>query len=185
MTMITLSLQYYLLLELLILGSPEAARPSVINEPVSLSQSNTIETIEMSCRWMWDAESPDIEDWQIIQMPRGLINTPFGDLIVADSGNSRLVRFTMEGELIEIIGREGGGPGEFVEPRGLAFEPGGTILWVADRLASRISQFQINQHSSEFLSSFIAPQVRVQFVSNLLVQDEHSFYRIPIWNLTQ
>ena len=62
--------------------------------------------------------------------PRGIAVAPDGTVAVTDTGNKRLVLFTMvEGEVrTDIVGREGSGPGEFVEPVGVAWLDGRQLV---------------------------------------------------------
>jgi len=68
------------------------------------------------------------------------------DLIITDSGNHRLGRFTFDGELIGWIGRTDGhagrGPGEFSYPYGLAIAPDGTAL-VSEYGNSRVQRIDL------------------------------------------
>jgi hypothetical protein len=50
-----------------------------------------------------------------------------GRIYVLDINAYRVVVFGPDGELIQILGREGGGPGEFQSPNGLAVTPEGVV----------------------------------------------------------
>ncbi len=103
-------------------------------------------------------------------------NQTYSDLLISDSRNSRVIRITIDGELIEIIGRRGEGPGEFLRPWELAFAPESQVLWVVDNRTTRVSKFEVGQYTSSYLSSFIAPQVRTSGVQNLILEDTHTFW---------
>jgi DNA-binding beta-propeller fold protein YncE len=73
--------------------------------------------------------------------PRKIVVGPSGNVLVADTGNNRLVEYTPDGEFV----REAGGPDEdanatlkLKEPTGLAVAPDGTV-YVADFWHSRIA----------------------------------------------
>ena len=63
-----------------------------------------------------------------------------GFLYVADTGNKRIVRFDKDGKRISDWGTSGSGPGQFVEPVGLAADAAGNVL-VADTGNHRIQDF--------------------------------------------
>jgi len=63
-----------------------------------------------------------------------------GRLWVLDRQAKELRVFDARGGHVRTIGREGGGPGEFRNPIGLAWAPDGTI-WVADPSAGRFTVF--------------------------------------------
>ena len=63
-----------------------------------------------------------------------------GALFVADTGNKRIVKFDAEGKVAASWGGAGNGPGQFVEPVGLAADPAGRI-YVADTGNHRIEKF--------------------------------------------
>ncbi len=71
--------------------------------------------------------SPEQATLLRLREPAGVAYDSKGRLIVSDSGNHRLLVF--EGEkLIEQIGKEGEGAGEFREPRGIAIDSQGRIV---------------------------------------------------------
>jgi uncharacterized protein (TIGR03663 family) len=63
-----------------------------------------------------------------------------GFLYVADTGNKRVVRFDKEGKRVSDWGTPGSGPGQFVEPVGLAADATGNV-YVADTGNHRIQVF--------------------------------------------
>jgi DNA-binding beta-propeller fold protein YncE len=72
--------------------------------------------------------------------PRGLAIDQDGTLLVADTANDRVQRFSPDGNLIEVIGEAGSGPGQFEEPVGVAVDAAGR-MYVADSGNQRIQQF--------------------------------------------
>jgi len=73
--------------------------------------------------------------------PADVAIAPNGDIFVADGhGNSRVVKFSGDGEFIMAWGSEGTRPGQFNEPHSLAFDSRGR-LFVGDRVNQRIQVF--------------------------------------------
>lgn len=73
-----------------------------------------------------------------------------GSLYVADTGNKRIVRFDEKGKRTAEIGVPGGGPGQLIEPVGLAADGAGNI-YVADTGNHRIQVFDAG---GKFLRQF-------------------------------
>ncbi|MBW3573191.1 MAG: hypothetical protein KY467_19005 [Gemmatimonadetes bacterium] len=65
---------------------------------------------------------------------------PLGRVWVLDRQAKELRVFDRGGAHVRTVGREGGGPGEFKDPIGLAWAPDGN-LWVADPANARFSVF--------------------------------------------
>ena len=66
------------------------------------------------------------------------------ELLVADSGNHRVVAFRLDGRAARVVcgtGREGSGAGELNHPAGLAVTATGD-LWVVDHGNHRVSLFR-------------------------------------------
>jgi DNA-binding beta-propeller fold protein YncE len=65
--------------------------------------------------------------------PRGIEVDRWGNVYVADHGNARVQKFSPDGELLALWGRNccdastGSGPGEFWEPRGVAVDSQGNL----------------------------------------------------------
>ncbi len=76
--------------------------------------------------------------------PRGLAIDAGGNLLVADTGNKRILQFTPEGELVRQAG--GGGPllGSFEEPTSIAVDPRDGSIYVADAWNRRIQKLDPN-----------------------------------------
>lgn len=73
--------------------------------------------------------------------PTDVAVAPNGDIFVADGyGNSRIAKFTPNGEFIRAWGTKGTGPGEFNLPHAIVIDPRGRVL-VADRQNNRIQVF--------------------------------------------
>lgn len=111
---------------------------------------------ENPIKTVWSISSFGEDDF--FHRPSDIEVDPHRSLIyVADSGNHRVLAFDIQGKLLKIIGSEGQGPAEFLNPSGLfVLEDGG--LAVADVDNNRI---QIFDKDWEFVNSVNTRTVRV------------------------
>ena len=82
--------------------------------------------------------------------PRDVLPLPDGSLLVADTGNKRILKLGPGGDTIATFGSNGSAPGQFNEPVGLALGPNGDI-YVADTWNGRVQHFD---SSFKYLSEF-------------------------------
>ena len=85
--------------------------------------------------------------------PRGLAVDADGNLLVVDSGNKRVQKFSPDGQLLGQYGSQGGGDGLFSEPVGIAVDSKGNV-YVADTWNHRIQKFDGNM---KYLSQWEVP----------------------------
>jgi sugar lactone lactonase YvrE len=71
--------------------------------------------------------------------PSGLAVERSGSIVVADSGNDRILRLTSEGKPLAAWGSKGDKPGQFRTPVGLTLDPKGNI-YVADNHNNRVQE---------------------------------------------
>jgi hypothetical protein len=137
-----------------------------------------VATVELVWRYLWDPESPDLLEWQVLGDPLDLILGPAGDLFISDGDKAKVLRCRTDGRYIETIGRKGEGPGEFNECWDLAYLPTDSTLWVIDRstVHGSISRFRVSPERTQFLNRFIAPNTWMQTAPNLVVEDPHNFW---------
>ncbi len=87
----------------------------------------------------FNVDDPDKQFGQVSS--NGLASDAAGNLYVFDNQGRRIIAFSLTGEVIGILGREGEGPGEIGTGGGvLAMGPGDT-LWLADGSNQRITLF--------------------------------------------
>jgi len=79
-------------------------------------------------------------DARLLYGPRGLAVSPDDELLVADTGNKRVLRFREGGELLGQAGGSGKIPGRFDEPVGIAVDPKSGDILVADAWNRRIQR---------------------------------------------
>ncbi|MEZ4711928.1 MAG: NHL repeat-containing protein [Caldilineaceae bacterium] len=72
--------------------------------------------------------------------PRGIALDPQGNLLVADTGNKRILHFTPTGEALNQVGGGGVVGGRFEEPVGVAVDPRDGSVFVADAWNRRIQK---------------------------------------------
>lgn len=83
--------------------------------------------------------------------PHGVaIDSATGDVLVADTGNRRIVRLDSQGKVLSVWGESGEGAGQFQEPVDLVVEPAGTVL-VLDAVNQRLLRFGPD---GQFLDTF-------------------------------
>jgi len=77
--------------------------------------------------------------------PRALALDADGNLLVTDTGNNRVVKFSPDGRPLGSFGSLGSGPGQLQEPVGIAVAPDGSI-YVADAWNGRVDVFDAGLH---------------------------------------
>jgi len=76
--------------------------------------------------------------------PTGIAFAPDGNFFVTDGyGNSRVAKFSADGNLLKDWGERGTDPGQFHTPHSIVIDAGGTV-YVADRDNRRIQVFDAN-----------------------------------------
>jgi sugar lactone lactonase YvrE len=75
-----------------------------------------------------------------LNAPQGVAATSGGNIWIADTGHSRLVKYSPAGAVLNESFSEGSGTGQLKEPTGLAIGSDGSI-WVADTGNNRIQQW--------------------------------------------
>ncbi len=99
---------------------------------------------------LWQVGSCGVGDDQL-NAPRGVaIDSMTGDVLVADTGNQRIVRLDAQGQVISAWGQSGESPDQFQEPVDLVVEPAGTVL-VLDAVNQRLLRFSPD---GQFQSTF-------------------------------
>ena len=84
--------------------------------------------------------------------PRGIVVDAQGRVIVADTGNKRIIIYDADGNFISQFGGQGTAAGQFDEPVGLALDSQGN-LYVADTWNQRIQVFAPNPAGTNYTTS--------------------------------
>lgn len=119
-----------------------AIQPGTGRVFVANQQANEVE--------VFDAAGNFVTRWGVggsangeLKLPNGIAFAPDGTLVVADTGNNRIQRFTVDangkGTWKATYGSAGSSPGQFKVPVGLSVAADGTI-WVADTQNSRVQK---------------------------------------------
>ncbi len=85
-----------------------------------------------------------------LKEPRGLAVDSRGNFWVADTGNDRLQKFSIDGSLLHVVGKQGSGEGEFRSLLGIAVSARGNI-YIADTGNKRV---QVLSAKGVFLNMF-------------------------------
>jgi sugar lactone lactonase YvrE len=118
--------------------------------------------------------SPDGELLRTIEgdfkAPDDLVFASTGEIVVADTGNGRLVKITREGKVLSSWGKKGAGPGEFAAAHALAIDSRDRI-YVADRGNKRVQVFDLGGKLLSVWSEFGEPYGLLVANGELLVSD--------------
>ena len=128
----------------------------------SLSDNGKIQLSEVPIQVFGDEGSN--EDL-ILQYPVSAALTQEGHLYVLDNGLSLIYKLSMAGAVLQKIGNEGAGPGEFFSPTAMILAKGN--LWVADPRNGRLLLFR----DDVFVKTIKTTSPR----SNLAVANGHVF----------
>jgi DNA-binding beta-propeller fold protein YncE len=80
------------------------------------------------------------------------VNPKDGMIAVTDTGNCSVVLFDKNGKFVRRFGKQGVAPGDFVRPKGVAFDSEGNI-WVADAGFSNVQIFNTRGQPLMFFGS--------------------------------
>ncbi len=142
--------------------------------------ANTQERIPLTYRYLWDIDHP--EEWQMLSRGfmggkvTGMIRGANNELLLSDRRNAYVLRLTREGELLQIIGGKGSGPGEFHEPMAIGIDRQSNDIWVYDEGLHRYSIFTNREGIYRYLDSFRA-SLNLDSERNLVVEGAGQFWR--------
>jgi DNA-binding beta-propeller fold protein YncE len=121
--------------------------------------------------------------------PRGVEIDQAGNLLVADTGNKRILMFTPTGELLQQVGGGGVALGRFEEPTDVGVDPRDGSIYVADAWNRRIqkldgtlqplAEWPVESWGSEHL--YHKPYVTVAGNGDVYVSDPANF-RVLVYN---
>jgi DNA-binding beta-propeller fold protein YncE len=104
--------------------------------------------------------------------PRGIAVDNAGNILVADTNNGRIQKFSPAGVFLSAFGKLGSGPGEFKEPCGLALDSSGNI-YVADVLNHRVQKLKAD---GTFIAEWKGPEPGFYGPRDLAIGPDNSVY---------
>lgn len=104
--------------------------------------------------------------------PRGLTVDNAGNILIADSNNNRLQKFSPTGAFISLIGTPGTGPGQFQQPGGVAVDSNGNI-YVADVSNHRVQKLKPD---GTFIAEWKGPEGGFYGPRDIAVGPDNSIY---------
>ena len=104
--------------------------------------------------------------------PRGIAAESSGNILVADTNNGRIQKFSPDGTFLSTFGKPGGGEGELKEPNGIAVDRSGN-MYVADALNQHILKFKPD---GSFIAQWKGPEVELLAPRDLSIGPDDSIY---------
>jgi DNA-binding beta-propeller fold protein YncE len=104
--------------------------------------------------------------------PRGIAADTKGNILVADTNNGRIQKFSPDGVFLSVIGRMGQEPGEFREPCGIAIDSSGDI-YVADVSNQRVQKLKPD---GTFLAEWKGPDPGFYGPRDISIGPDNSLY---------
>jgi DNA-binding beta-propeller fold protein YncE len=117
------------------------ARPRAVT-----TDSETIYALDKTYRiQLFDADGAWRATWPLEEIhrgyPSGMDIAPDGNLVVADTHNHRILFYNARGDIARILGRNGGGPGEFTYVMDVAFDRAGNLYACEFGRVERVQKF--------------------------------------------
>ena len=107
---------------------------------VTDSAVNLVKAYSPDGKLLWQAGNLGAQGGEL-KKPTGIAIGRGGEVLVADTGNSRIVTLSSDtGVFVGEFGKHGSGPGELSVPANLWVEPDGTVL-VSDSILCRVQAF--------------------------------------------
>jgi DNA-binding beta-propeller fold protein YncE len=104
--------------------------------------------------------------------PTGIAVDGSGNVLVADTGNGRIEKFSPTGAFLSIIGTKGSGQGQFAQPNGIAIDRVGDI-YVADAGNHRVLKLKPD---GTFIAEWKGPELGFYGPRRIAVGPDDSIY---------
>ena len=104
--------------------------------------------------------------------PTGIAADGSGNVLVADTGNGRIEKFSPTGAFLSIIGTKGGGQGQLAQPNGIAIDRVG-IIYVADAGNHRVLTLKPD---GTFIADWKGPELGFYGPRRIAIGPDDSIY---------
>jgi sugar lactone lactonase YvrE len=104
--------------------------------------------------------------------PRGLTIDPSGNILISDSNNGRIQKFSPTGAFLEIIGKPGAGPQRLKAPDGIAADKSG-FIYVADAGNQNVQKLTLK---GDFVAEWKGPEPGFYGPRDVAIGPENSIY---------
>ena len=104
--------------------------------------------------------------------PRGMTVDASGNVLIADTNNGRIQKFSPSGMFLGVIGTKGEGLGEFRQPCGVAVDSSGNI-YVADTANQRVQKLMPN---GTFVAEWKGPELSFYGPSDVSIGNDGAVY---------
>jgi sugar lactone lactonase YvrE len=104
--------------------------------------------------------------------PSGMAVDPSGNILVADTGNGRIEKFSPSGVFITTLGTKGTGQGQLGAPNGLAIDQAGN-LYIADASKHRVEKLSPD---GTFLAEWKGPEPGLYGPRRIAIGPDNSLY---------
>jgi len=135
-----------------------------LGEPngIAVERSGNIYVAEVASNHRVQKLSPDgtfIAEWKGPGVgfygPRRIAIGPDDSIYVVDQGQTRIVKFDPDGQILAVWGTKGNGDGQLDDPTSVAVDPTTNKVYVADPRNKRIQVFDSN---GRFLTKWVVPE---------------------------
>ena len=110
--------------------------------------------------------------------PTGIAVDETGNVLVADTGNGRIEKFSPTGAFLSIIGTKGSGQGQFAQPNGIATDRVGNI-YVADAGNHRVLKLKSD---GTFIAEWKGPELGFYGPRHIAIGPDNSIYVVDQGN---
>jgi DNA-binding beta-propeller fold protein YncE len=110
--------------------------------------------------------------------PTGIAVDGSGNVLVADTGNARIEKFSPTGAFLSIIGTKGNGQGQFAQPNGIATDRVGNI-YVADAGNHRVLKLKSD---GTFIAEWKGPELGFYGPRHIAIGPDNSIYVVDQGN---
>jgi hypothetical protein len=108
------------------------------------------------------------------------IALPNGDIILNDRAGSFIIRVNPQGELIDLIARQGNGPGEIQDPLSIQMVDDSTLL-IVDQRRQKIIRKTLD---SSAIEEFTLPRTETSRVNEAYATEEPDIINVNWWNFS-